>query len=65
MKLINEMTKPAMAKPRGALNMPINENSAPKNHSSKSRMGIKKNIKPNRASTNPAVPKPLLRCLVF
>ena len=65
MKAINEMTRPAMANPRGALNTPINENSAPKNHSSQSRMGIQQSIKPNRASTTPAVPKPLLRCGVF
>ena len=54
----NEITVPAMARPRGALNNPISENIVPSSHNTKSRMGIQQRTSPNRARTKPAVPMP-------
>ena len=54
-----DITNPAIAKPRGALNTPQNENTAPKNQIIHPKTGIQENINPNIANTKPAVPNPL------
>ena len=58
---INEITRPAMAKPFGFLNTPINENNNPKNHMIMLAMGAQHRINESKANTNPAMPKPLER----
>lgn len=55
---MKEMTRPAMAKPRGALNTPIKEKITPSNQRIQSRMGIQQRMRPMRARTKPAVPIP-------
>ena len=58
---INEMTRPAMAKPLGFLKTPINENKNPRNHMIRLAMGAQHRMKESKANTKPAVPKPLER----
>lgn len=53
-----ERIKPAMAKPLGALNIPINENSSPNAHTIMSTTGTQLTRNANKASTKPAVPNP-------
>lgn len=54
----NEMTVPAMASPRGALNNPITEKMVPSNHRMKPRTGVQQSTSESRARMNPAVPMP-------
>lgn len=63
-KPIKEITRPAMAKPRGALNTPTKEKMAPSNHKIQSSTGTQQKMKASRAITKPAVPSPLLLLLV-
>ena len=58
---MNEMIKPTIAKPLGALKSPMNENNAPRNHTMMSSTGTQQTNNARRAKTNPAVPKPLER----
>ena len=62
-KSINEITVPAMAKPRGSLNKPTMLNMAPKSHIIQPSIGTNPMNKPIRARTNPAIPIPLLLLL--
>jgi len=52
------MIKPAIAKPLGLLNTPINEKRNPKNQRIKFPIGSQQKQKAMIASTNPAVPIP-------
>lgn len=52
------MHNPAMASPRGDLNMPINEKMNPSNHNIQLSTGTQHPKSASRASTNPAVPRP-------
>ena len=54
--ITKESTKPVMAMPRGALNIPIMEKTSPKNHNIMSTIGIQQKTKPNKAIIKPAVP---------
>lgn len=53
------MIKPAMAIPRGDLNKPINENNAPRNHTTQPIPGIHEKINEINDNIKPAVPNPL------
>jgi hypothetical protein len=55
---IDEIIKPAIAKPRGLLNTPINENKIPKNQRIKFPIGSQQKQKAIIDNTNPAVPIP-------
>ena len=55
---ISEITKPAIAKPLGALNTPAKESISPKIHSIQSKIETLKKIKPINAKTKPLVPIP-------
>ena len=59
---IQDMIKPAMARPLGLLNRPMKENSIPRNHTTQLTPGIQHNISEINAMTNPAVPSPLDCC---
>lgn len=52
------MHNPAMASPRGDLNMPINEKMNPSNYNIQLSTGTQHPKSASRASTNPAVPRP-------
>jgi hypothetical protein len=58
---IDEITKPAIAKPLGFLNTPINENKNPRNHMITFATGAQHRRIESKANTKPAVPKPLER----
>ena len=55
---IREITKPAIAKPLGCLNTPMNEKISPSNQHNHPNTGTHEKINPTNANTNPAVPKP-------
>ena len=57
---MNEITKPAMANPRGLLNIPIKENNAPRNHNTQLTTGTQDPRRASHANINPANPSPLL-----
>lgn len=56
-----EMMTPAMASPRGCLNSPMNENTAPNIHISHPRKGNQPTNMLISARMNPAVPMPFDR----
>lgn len=58
-KLIKEITNPAMASPRGCLNTPIKENIKPSNHRIQFKAGTQQSKIATIESTKPAVPNPL------
>lgn len=59
--ITNEITRPAIARPRGARNTPINEKSKPRNQRIRLRTGTQQNTRPQSARIKPATPKPLER----
>ncbi len=56
---MSDMTSPAIARPRGRLKMPINENINPNIHKVKSSTGIQHKRRARSARMKPAVPSPL------
>ena len=65
MMSIREIMNPAMASPRGLLNMPMNENMSPRIHIIHPKTGTHPKIKVIRDSTNPAVPSPFVRLSMY
>ena len=61
--VFNEITKPAMANPRGSLNMPTMLNIAPNSQMIQPKIGMYPINRLMRARTNPAIPIPLLLLL--
>ena len=55
---ISEITKPAIAKPLGALNTHAKENISPKIQRIQSKIGTRKKIKPINVKIKPLVPIP-------
>ncbi len=58
-KLISDMTNPAIASPRGCLNTPIDEKINPSNHKIQFNAGTQQRKIATNEITNPAVPNPL------
>lgn len=59
---IKEIISPATAIPRGALNNPKNDNSAPKIQKIQPRPGTHPKNRPSNAKINPALPTPFVCC---